>query len=161
MESRREVYDTKSLKSVQEERGNKKGEETLFPGDLQSFGDLAVHKLSYLQRKKEEESYNCRATAMSQRMTGEERDFICIISKNLHGSNRFAPHFLSPAQSSCVWMLNGAQSEQPPPTLTLLAVPPSTPIQSHAVPKAQTSVLCLTWCLLPSTRTNKNFTPHV
>lgn len=47
----------------------------------------------------------------------------------------------------------------PPLTSPLLAMPPSMLTQIQAASKAQTPVLCLTWCLLPSMRTNKDFAP--
>lgn len=48
-----------------------------------------------------------------------------------------------------------------PPSPVPKAVPPSMLTQSLTVSRAQTPMLCLTWCLLPSTHTNKDVTPHL
>ena len=116
------------------------------------MGDPMLYRLSYLQRQGGEEQYDCEA--VQQRTRGKEkRDFICAM-------------FLSPTASFSAWLekKKPEQNQDSPSATTttrLLTVPPSTPTQSHAVSRAQTPVLCLTWCLLPSTRTNKDFTPHL
>lgn len=53
------------------------------------------------------------------------------------------------------------QDNPSPPVLSISCAPPSTLTQIHAASKAQALVLCLTWYLLPSTRTNKDDTPRL
>ena len=56
MENMRKLYDKKTLKTAQEEKGKRaenKTERTFLPLGLHSFTDLVLHRLSYHQRKKE------------------------------------------------------------------------------------------------------------